>query len=372
LVETYRPAFLEAKNSAQKRAVAEQLFNEIQCRQCRFLEEADPRGQRMEAAQQQQQAQEDIGNISSFNAVHPSILTKTWLVVEPKKALHKILKRLREKDKSVVVAHPGLPNIVQSHNTTNEECSPFQDPQMLPSSQSQQQLLEHKVNDAYPVAEVTYSHDRLVSNHPLTTSTQYSFPGENVDEAQESTYARRLNLWTASVDDFRSQYHTITSDIDIKPLPALATDKCMEQQTAERDGLSWNYLEGSGVTFDTDTFWQGSAQQPSIDASEQLCEYTLQQWVMHSKPDIRLHTSTSAQSHEHVVNHFIKSALLIALKLTECMLEAEQDEAIGHGNPIPLASIAAENVLIRTRKHHHRAILGESDDEDAHENIEFV
>ncbi len=326
----------------------------------------------MEAAQQQQQAQEDIGNISSFNAVHPSILTKTWLVVEPKKALHKILKRLREKDKSVVVAHPGLPNIVQSHNTTNEECSPFQDPQMLPSSQSQQQLLEHKVNDAYPVAEVTYSHDRLVSNHPLTTSTQYSFPGENVDEAQESTYARRLNLWTASVDDFRSQYHTITSDIDIKPLPALATDKCMEQQTAERDGLSWNYLEGSGVTFDTDTFWQGSAQQPSIDASEQLCEYTLQQWVMHSKPDIRLHTSTSAQSHEHVVNHFIKSALLIALKLTECMLEAEQDEAIGHGNPIPLASIAAENVLIRTRKHHHRAILGESDDEDAHENIEFV
>ena len=95
LLETYRPAFLGAKTLAQKRAIADQLYNEIQGRQCRFLEEDPRRQQRMlEAAQQAQE--QDVGNVPSSNAVHPSILTKTWIVVEPKKALHKILKRLRQ------------------------------------------------------------------------------------------------------------------------------------------------------------------------------------------------------------------------------------------------------------------------------------
>ena len=72
-----------------------------------------------------------------------------------------------------------------------------------------------------------------------------------MDEAQESTYARRLNLWTASVDDFRSQYHNVSPFLDIKPLPAQSTDKCMGCGTmklmaggriareAMVDGMAW-------------------------------------------------------------------------------------------------------------------------------------
>ena len=291
---------------------------------------------------------EIVDNVPSFNAVHPSILKKSWIVVEPEKALLKILKRLREKEKNVVV---DLPYTAQTPNTTEEKSRSFY-PQMIPSNASQP---EHKFNNAYPVAEL--------SNHPATT-THYSFAGDNVDVGQEAIDARQVNNWS-SVDVFHPQSH-ITSDINTTP--PQCTDKSMEQQTVAREGLLSKYLEGSGLNLETDAFLQAPTPQPDIDATDELCEYTLPQWIMNSKPDISLDiAATSAQSHEHV-DTFIKPALLIALKLTECMLEAERDENSGHGNPIPLASIAPENVLIRARKYQHA--IGESD--EVRENIEFV
>lgn len=43
------------------------------------------------------------------------------------------------------------------------------------------------------------------------------------------------------------------------------------------------------------------------------------------------------------------ATLSIALKLTECLLEADKNEENGRMDPIPLATIAAENVLVRVR-----------------------
>jgi hypothetical protein len=123
----------------------------------------------------------------------------------------------------------------------------------------------------------------------------------------------------------------------------------------DRDADLCRYLDASG--FDDDFFVQETT-------SQQTREYTLWQWIMSYKPNINFGTATTKQASEGVAK-YIKSALLIALKLTECILEAEKDEKIVHRNPIPLASIASDNVLIRCRE-------SQLKDKEAWEIIEFV
>ena len=68
--------------------------------------------------------------------------------------------------------------------------------------------------------------------------------------------------------------------------------------------------------------------------ADNLLECTMHQWIekngKQSSPD-----------------HYMKTALQIALKLTEFILEADEEERSGKGNAIPLDSINADNVLIR-------------------------
>ena len=74
---------------------------------------------------------------------------------------------------------------------------------------------------------------------------------------------------------------------------------------------------------------------------QQLYELTLHQWVAGWK--------SKAQTNPGQESAYRKAALSIALMLTEHLLEAEQEEQAGNGNPVPLESIVAENVLIRVR-----------------------
>ena len=319
--------FVAAKKIKQKRAIAEQIFNEIQALQPpgRFLEE-DPT---MEARH--------LDNVPSTNAVHHTILNKSWLIVEPEKALLKILKRLREKEKGTVHVLP--------QSTVEGSTAAALHSQVLSSNLSPP---EQNNNDACLVVEVAAAHD---------PDSDYPLAGKYLDEAQEVHDANDRS----SVDYFPSQSHITLQD---------------KQQTAGREedqlGIGGaelcKYLEGSGLNFETDTLLQTTTPQPETDTSEQLHEYTMRQWIMSCKPSLSLTTATTAQSSEYVAK-FIKPALLIALKLTECILEAEKDEKSGHGNPIPLASIAPENVLIRVRKYQNA--LGESN-EDKEDEIDFV
>ena len=136
------------------------------------------------------------------------------------------------------------------------------------------------------------------------------------------------------------------------------------------------YLERSGFDLFADSFLQEEDftqpyEREDEDAtSHQVREYTLRQWIASSKPkiDSNAHTPSLVQTSKEV-SKYIKSALLIALKLTECILEAEKDECSGHRNPIPLASITPEHVLIRSKR---KGIIGESDETELEEIIEFA
>ncbi|KAL7425551.1 hypothetical protein ACHAXH_000109, partial [Discostella pseudostelligera] len=103
------------------------------------------------------------------------------------------------------------------------------------------------------------------------------------------------------------------------------TQGTMEQGMKSSD-LS-KYVKESGFDVVADWLSQSRTLDLEPDSSQPLREYTLRHWIMSSA----------------------SSALCVALKLTECLIEAEKDDQSGHVNPIPLASIAPDNVMIRAK-----------------------
>ena len=77
----------------------------------------------------------------------------------------------------------------------------------------------------------------------------------------------------------------------------------------------------------------------------------MQQWVIGCRSKILPLNGcdTSQTSSDQGLGH-IKATLPMAIKLTDFLIEAEKEEQSGQGNPVPLESIAAKNVLIRARE----------------------
>ncbi|KAL3760370.1 hypothetical protein ACHAWU_000345 [Discostella pseudostelligera] len=335
LVESNKLAFTKAKKNKQKRAVAAYIYNEIQSMRPpgRFLEE-DPSINTNNASM--------MGAFPTSADLHPSILTKNWSVVDPEKALVKILKRLREKDSRVQV--PVEPVLTQNMTDGGFSASHSK----LPSKSNPE---EFKFNDTRAMAEV---------DHHENPPAKHSFEGGNLVVAQAQDDRQS---WSSD-DASHLQSHL------------LHDNRSLAQQSAEPEGQVASggsevskYLERIGLNLEADFLLHDTTQQVEQDASQHLFEYTLRQWIGALKPEISFDTVTSLPSSTQRAQ-YVKSALVIALKLTECILEAEKDERNGHGNPIPLASITPENVLIRARKGGQHAVVSESTEEQ--EKIEFV
>lgn len=96
-------------------------------------------------------------------------------------------------------------------------------------------------------------------------------------------------------------------------------------------------MDGLGEELDLDDF---------ISDNCFVHEGTMWDWIERSKPKF---------NPDNVLG-YVKSTLPIALKLTQCLIEAEKEEHENYGgernNPIPLASIAPKNVLIRAKELH--------------------
>ena len=79
-----------------------------------------------------------------------------------------------------------------------------------------------------------------------------------------------------------------------------------------------------------------------------LHELTLQQWVGRCK--LKFMGRDTMQTEPDQMLGFTKAALPIVLKLTDFLIEAEKDEQNGKVNPVPLESIVAGNVIIRSKE----------------------
>ena len=164
----------------------------------------------------------------------------------------------------------------------------------------------------------------------------------------------------------------------------------------DSDSLLHSNLQ-DGSTTKTPSFSEQDEWGGDSSAQQRLREYTLREWITTSmRTDMHINNNSSSSSSSSssnnnktnentkalssvqpkvLSNKYIMSALMIVLKLTECILEAEKDEQRGRRNPIPLESIAPENVLIRARKCRHISNGGEEtgkENEVHDEMIEFV
>ncbi len=249
--------------------------------------------------------------------IHPSIAEKVWIVAEPAKALTKIMHRLRERG--------------------NEDSA----------------VIPVQISKECGAEDITSAVDQV--KHHSASNTEDG----NSDMLQVQDVARGPSLERV---DLQAQPDSCSSDQLLFNDTSTNRDVTSIAGNLDSDSLS-EYLNGLGLDFELD-----SESTPQLDhpASHHLREYTLRQWVMLSKPEISFSATTSLQSSVEV-GKYMKSALLIALKLTECILEAEKDEQNGHENPIPLASMAPENVLIRAKVESGTGHLDE-----AEEIIEFV
>ncbi|KAL7431414.1 hypothetical protein ACHAXH_005028 [Discostella pseudostelligera] len=144
-----------------------------------------------------------------------------------------------------------------------------------------------------------------------------------------------------------------------------SANQCTSEQEMKSSDLS-KFVKDCGLDLVADFLSQSPTLDHEPDSSQHLQEYTLRQWIMSSKPEIEFNAATSMQSSTEFAKYTL-SALRDALKLTECLIEAEKDEQHGHINPIPLASIAPANVLIR-------ATVGSEVDlsDNTQETIEFA
>ena len=277
LVDSQRKDIANAKDRKQKRAIATLIYNAVL--------ELHPPGRFL--VQDQRLISPELNYASAAHSgsdVHPTLAKRTWVYVEPEKALAKILHRMRERDKEV-----------EKEGGTQPERAVwdiYAQKSQLPSP-AHQEPEDEKGDEC------------------------------NVEESDSQGVHSSSLLESIYLDDIQNQTaHQILSS-----------------------------AEDSKLQLDS-------------DPSHQLREYTCRQWITSTKPEI---DATSMQSSTEMTK-YVKSALLVALKLTECIQEAEKDERRGHRNPIPLASIAPENLLIRTRQ--VQPPVGEST--EAEETIEFA
>ena len=100
----------------------------------------------------------------------------------------------------------------------------------------------------------------------------------------------------------------------------------------------------------------GNSSGRDADEQQHVQELSLYEWV-----------GRKSKMQCYQVMKYSKVALPVALKLTDFLIDAEKGGKNGHGNPVPLGSIVAENVLIRTKQ-----LNAATEGGDQHDVIEYV
>lgn len=297
MVGAQKQQFFEEKVRKKKRAIATNIMNAINDLQPpgRFLTEDHSQGN----GSLDREGADNVGN------VHPNILNKTWICVDPEKALSKTLQRLREKKE--VIHNPTLNSGWGSGQKLGaEESADVAAARQSPIISSVGEL-KHRQSPTDSIKSSLAFAD-LISNDVSTS------PGQCFPDTHQSN----------------------VTEILLSDASSLSTQKLRGLVESEAEARERNILDE-----EVDAFLRHFSAQHDSDVTQELRKLTLQKWMERSKPN---------PGESGNVSEYIKSALPIALKLTECLIEAEKDEQNGRGNPIPLASIATANVLIRAKE----------------------
>ena len=124
-------------------------------------------------------------------------------------------------------------------------------------------------------------------------------------------------------------------------VPTQPQPPCQADEAGDLDKEAESLLEGH-LDEEVETFLRELGDLHEEDA-EQLPELTMRQWI---------EQSTQAGESFQKNSEYVRSALSIALKLTECLIEAER----GGREAVPLASIAPRSIMIQTTLYDPHAV----------------
>ena len=280
---------------------------------------------------------------------HPLIRNKVWVQVSDDLAIDKIMHGLREKDgnnnnekkqaKSKEDAIANLEPIGEDLKDPLKRCSSISGESNVGNEEENSPAGQHgifedtninieveewdeSVGQYYDLFDDTED-NRLCDGLLVEANAKDNEVGQFDDLFDDTGLHEFLKEEEESVGQFDDLFD---DDIVESNRPAL------EEECGSLDDDEWS--ESRLVGHD---IGRANEQHP-------LHDLTMSQWVG------RCESASTMQSRTDQVLGYTKAALPIVLKLTDFLIEAENDEKNGQGNPIPLESIRADNVLIRSNE----------------------
>ncbi|KAL7431794.1 hypothetical protein ACHAXH_004913 [Discostella pseudostelligera] len=391
MVDAQKENFGKATSKKEKRAVAVVIYGQIQI--------LHPPGRFLAMDRRSNHNGADDYSDDDF------ISTKTWSVVAPDKALLKIMHRLRESDTKAAKAMKAMLSLSQGPQMISDWKVRAFHSRIRTSIMQPNAKKVADDDDRCPVTENCPNDDSLRKDSDpsiIPEITSFDRPQE-VQHASFQVSAASGGGFSLQgppdssclpLKDASFQVSSASGGFSLQSPPESSVQRCINSRTSMNPNdastaikgrrLSsnsdlCNYLEGNGLDFELDSLVRGPTPQLDRDASTpRLREYTLQQWIELSLPDFNSSKASSStmqlSTTSSAMGNYIQSALRIALKLIESIVEADKDEQNGHDNPIPLARITPENVMIGTKRgvQHHGDGESSSDNEAHQIIIEYV
>ena len=273
-----------------KRRIATKIINDIHHAGGRFLGE-DISKNAGTASGTANKSRGSDKNGGDNEGIHHKVLAKTWMVVQLDKVMVKVMHRLREKEVTrgdqQQKPQEANPEVQQPSFTNGGPKSPGR---KIILSSNEDSILSEQLD--------------LDDLEGLPTST-----------GSPEEFAQNEN--THSPDSITQVYENIIDAVE-----PIALSSGNPQQTKLDEEMT--------------SFLHRFGEEEEGEYLDTFQEETLRDWMQRS----RCKYTTQLD--------YIKAGLPIAIKLTECLIEAEKDEVLGEPNPIPLASIMAANVLVRS------------------------
>ncbi|KAL3806185.1 hypothetical protein ACHAXA_011734 [Cyclostephanos tholiformis] len=380
VVRTWKPAFDTAKKK-EKKMIAQRIVEDIK--------NLDPPGRFL------------IEDPSDANAKE-NIMEKAWVIVEAEKAVNKVMHRLRERERvAAAVEDPNVPSQENEKHFLIDEGSSVKDLPpiihsvghmesrdngMLNPQQQVQSLSSEGWTSFLEIMEQRIYADFCSSGIQPTRNVvnrQYAaFDGTNTIEHRDkepiSTVVDQKHLSYQHVAGMNSsgknsqqlenlqlmmnqQVGSMLSDTgfsdEIFVNQSIRRMNNLQEATNQQVGTTTSTTNDDiGEVFDHD----GEHLQSDFDDFGKELDSIFREFCvdsttvqLHDELTLRGWIERSNVASKFAPKEYIRLALSVALKLTECLVETETDGVrVGYdsGKLIPLASIAIENVILITRE----------------------
>lgn len=393
MVQRHRRSFVAATMRHHKRQIAAAIIREIQKLEPpgRFLRE-DPRGLAGGGSGTDETSSVDV------DGVHSSVLNKAWICADPDMALTKVMHLLREKEtgrleiqaqqeqlegREGTSRHPletrifgvdslttqlpqsmlEVPSVIDSNitNSTVMALGIFSDPNtqtgLLNKAEVSEPCKHTRENSTHKVG----LSGGLPENGEITGSCHQGGSGDLDEEIESFLHDFSTPKLPQPLAVFPNSNTHPTDLNQVETFDQILYGTCRHSSEDSNHKVGFGRRLPGELTSSrhpdpkrsgdpdekVELFLRDFSSRHDNDEF-QLKDIPMQEWISKSNQDMAQGKPSTSWKSLKDEPDYIGTALSIALKLTECLIDAEKDERKGDGNPIPLASIIAGHVIIGT------------------------